>query len=84
MPARRCGATVPSGSPISTSGTPGCQAEALLDFLRSVDCATLFLVGDIVDGWQLRRNWYWLQARNDVVQKLLRKVRKGTRVVFVP
>ena len=65
-------------------GTPGCQAEALLDFLRSVDCATLFLVGDIVDGWQLRRNWYWLQARNDVVQKLLRKVRKGTRVVFVP
>jgi len=56
----------------------------LLDFLRSVDCATLFLVGDIVDGWQLRRNWYWLQARNDVVQKLLRKVRKGTRVVFVP
>ena len=65
-------------------GTPGCQAEPLLDFLRSVDCETLFLVGDIIDGWQLRRSWYWPQAHNDVVQKLLRKARKGTRVIFVP
>jgi UDP-2,3-diacylglucosamine pyrophosphatase LpxH len=65
-------------------GTPGCQAEALLDFLRALDCDTLYLVGDIVDGWQLRRTWYWPQAHNDVVQKLLRKARKGTRVVFVP
>lgn len=65
-------------------GTPGCQAEALLDFLREVDCQTLYLVGDIIDGWQLRRSWYWPQAHNDVVQKLLRKARKGTRVVFVP
>jgi UDP-2,3-diacylglucosamine pyrophosphatase LpxH len=65
-------------------GTPGCQAVALLDFLRRTECETLFLVGDIVDGWQLRRQWYWPQAHNDVVQKLLRKVRKGTRVVFVP
>jgi UDP-2,3-diacylglucosamine pyrophosphatase LpxH len=65
-------------------GTPGCQAEALLDFLRHVECETLFLVGDIIDGWQLRRQWYWPQAHNDVVQKLLRKARKGTRVVFIP
>lgn len=65
-------------------GTPGCQAEALLDFLRDVDCETLYLVGDIIDGWQLRRSWYWPQAHNDVVQKILRKARKGTRVVFVP
>ena len=65
-------------------GTPGCQAAALLDFLRSTDCKTLYLVGDIIDGWQLRRTWYWPQAHNDVVQKLLRKARKGTRVVFVP
>ncbi len=65
-------------------GTPGCQAEALLGFLRSVECQTLFLVGDIIDGWQLRRNWYWPQSHNDVVQKLLRKARKGTRVCFVP
>ena len=65
-------------------GTPGCRADALLDFLKRVDCDTLYLVGDIIDGWQLRRSWYWPQAHNDVVQKLLRKVRKGTRVVFVP
>jgi UDP-2,3-diacylglucosamine pyrophosphatase LpxH len=65
-------------------GTPGCQATALLDFLRTVECETLYLVGDIIDGWQLRRSWYWPQAHNDVVQKLLRKARKGTKVVFVP
>jgi UDP-2,3-diacylglucosamine pyrophosphatase LpxH len=65
-------------------GTPGCQAGPLLDFLRRVECETLYLVGDIIDGWQLRRQWFWPQQHNDVVQKLLRKVRKGTRVVFVP
>jgi UDP-2,3-diacylglucosamine pyrophosphatase LpxH len=65
-------------------GTPGCRADALLDFLKRVDCDHLFLVGDIIDGWQLRRSWYWPQAHNDVIQKLLRKARKGTQVVFVP
>ena len=65
-------------------GTPGCQALALLDFLREVECETLYLVGDIIDGWQLRRSWYWPQAHNDVVQKILRKARKGTRVIYVP
>ena len=65
-------------------GTPGCQAAALLDFLKHTECETLYLVGDIIDGWQLRRQWYWPQAHNDVVQKLLRKARKGTRVIFIP
>lgn len=65
-------------------GTPGCQAQALLEFLKRVECDTLFLVGDIIDGWQLRRTWYWPQLHNDVVQKLLRKARKGTRVIFIP
>lgn len=65
-------------------GTPGCQAGMLLDFLRSVECDYLYLVGDIVDGWQLKRRWYWPQAHNDVVQKILRKARKGTQVVYVP
>ena len=65
-------------------GTPGCQAHALLDFLKRVECDTLYLVGDIIDGWQMRRSWYWPQAHNDVVQKLLRKARKGTRVIYVP
>ena len=65
-------------------GTPGCQAAALLDFLRANPCDQLYLVGDIVDGWQLRRRWFWPQAHNDVVQKLLRAARKGCRVTFVP
>ena len=65
-------------------GTPGCQADALLDFMRSHSSEYLYLVGDIVDGWQLRRRWYWPQAHNDVVQKLLRCARKGCRVIFVP
>ena len=65
-------------------GTPGCQAAALLDFLKHHPSDTLYLVGDIIDGWQLRRKWFWPQAHNDVVQKLLRRSRKGCRVVFVP
>jgi UDP-2,3-diacylglucosamine pyrophosphatase LpxH len=65
-------------------GTPGCQAPALLDFLKTHPSDTLYLVGDIIDGWQLRRKWYWPQTHNDVVQKLLRRSRKGDRVIFVP
>jgi UDP-2,3-diacylglucosamine pyrophosphatase LpxH len=65
-------------------GTPGCQAAALLDFLRRTESDYLYLVGDIIDGWQLKRRWYWHQSHNDVVQKVLRKARKGTRVVYVP
>ena len=65
-------------------GTRGCQAEQVLDFLRHTESERLYLVGDIVDGWALKRAWYWPQAHNDVVQKLLRKARKGTQVVYVP
>jgi UDP-2,3-diacylglucosamine pyrophosphatase LpxH len=65
-------------------GTRGCQAEKLLDFLRCHEADVIYLVGDIVDGWQLRNGWYWPQAHNDVVQKLLRKGRKGARVVYIP
>ncbi len=65
-------------------GTRGCQAELLLDFLRETDSQFLYLVGDIIDGWRLKRSWYWQQSHNDVVQKLLRKARKGTQVVYVP
>ena len=65
-------------------GTAGCQADELLAFLRAYPSDTLYLVGDIVDGWQLRRKWFWPQAHNDVVQKVLRRARKGCRVVFVP
>jgi len=65
-------------------GTPGCQAAALIEFLRCTESDYLYLVGDIIDGWQLRRRWYWHQLHNDVIQKVLRKVRKGTQVVYIP
>ncbi|WP_310634163.1 MULTISPECIES: UDP-2,3-diacylglucosamine diphosphatase [unclassified Paraburkholderia] len=65
-------------------GSNGCQANYLLDFLRHNDSEYLYLVGDIIDGWQLRKGWFWPQAHNDVVQKVLRKARKGTQVVYIP
>ena len=65
-------------------GARGSQADLLLDFLKHNDAETIYLVGDIVDGWRLRSGWYWPQAHNDVVQKLLRKARKGARVIYVP
>lgn len=65
-------------------GTRGCQAARLLDFLRQVESDTLFLVGDVVDFWRLKRRHYWPDDHNAVIQKLLRKARKGTRVVLVP
>ncbi len=65
-------------------GTKGCQAEMLLDFLKIHDADTVYLVGDIVDGWRLKQSWYWPQTHNDVVQKLLRKGRKGSRLIYVP
>ena len=65
-------------------GTRGCKAEALADFLAHNACETLFLVGDIVDGWQMKRRWFWSEAQSHVVQEILRKVDDGTRVIFVP
>ncbi|MCE2859854.1 MAG: UDP-2,3-diacylglucosamine diphosphatase [Oxalobacteraceae bacterium] len=65
-------------------GTSGCQASRLLEFLKATESDVLYLVGDIVDGWQLRRRWYWHQTHNDVVQLVLKKAKKGTKVIFVP
>ena len=65
-------------------GKRGCQAEQFVDFLRHHGADTIFLVGDMIDGWALKSGWHWPQSHNDVVQKLLRKVRKGARVVFLP
>ena len=65
-------------------GTRGSNAGALLGFLREYEFETLYVVGDLIDIWQLRRGIYWPQQHNDVVQKILRKSRKGTRVVYIP
>lgn len=65
-------------------GTRGCKAEMLADFLACNDCETLYLVGDIIDGWQLKRRWYWTPAQTQVVQEILKKVDAGTRVIYIP
>src|ERR1700722_17994581 len=65
-------------------GTRGCKADLLADFLVRNSCETLFLVGDIVDGWRLKRRWYWPDAHNRVIEALLRKIDAGTRVIYVP
>lgn len=65
-------------------GTPGCKAELLLDFLKSIECETLYLVGDIVDGWQLKKGWYWPARHNDVIRRWLKMAKHGTRVIYVP
>lgn len=65
-------------------GTRGCKAHALLDFLRAHEAEHIYLVGDVFDGWQLKRSWFWTQEHNDVIQKTLRKARKGARVVYLP
>ena len=65
-------------------GTAGCQANYLLDFLRHNDAQSIYLVGDIIDGWRLKKSWYWPQEHNDVLQKILKKARKGCKVTYIP
>lgn len=65
-------------------GTRGCQADALLDFLREHESEHLFLVGDIIDFWSMKRSIQWTPTQNTVVQKVLRRARHGEKVVFIP
>lgn len=65
-------------------GTRGCQADLLLEFLSHHEADTYYLVGDILDGWRLRRGWHWPQAHNDVVQALLARAHDGAKVVYIP
>ena len=65
-------------------GTRGCNAELLIDFLDHVDCETLYLVGDIIDGWRLKKRHYWPASHNDVVWRVLKRAKRGERVVYIP
>jgi len=64
-------------------GTSGCNAVMLLDFLSSIECETLYLVGDIIDGWRLRKGWYWPDSHNEVIRRILKMAHRGTRVVYI-
>ncbi|MEZ5975956.1 MAG: UDP-2,3-diacylglucosamine diphosphatase [Planctomycetota bacterium] len=64
-------------------GTKGAKTEQLLEFLEAHECERLYLVGDIIDGWVLRKGWYWNESHNQVVSEILRKDQAGTEVVYV-
>jgi UDP-2,3-diacylglucosamine pyrophosphatase LpxH len=65
-------------------GNQICDDQAFLKFMHDNDAPTFGLVGDFIDGWSLSRRWYWPQTHNDVVQKILRKARKGSLVLLIP
>ncbi|MGB3167746.1 MAG: UDP-2,3-diacylglucosamine diphosphatase [Alteraurantiacibacter sp.] len=65
-------------------GTKGCNAQLLIDFLDSVDSETMYLVGDIIDGWRLKKRFYWPAEHNDIVWRLLKRAKRGTRIVYIP
>lgn len=86
LPARHANVTAYRSIFISDThlGTRGCRADFLSDFLKSVSCENLFLVGDIIDGWRLRRSWFWDHHHDEVLRLILRAARGGTNVVYVP
>lgn len=65
-------------------GFRGCSADFLLDFLHKVECDYLYLVGDIVDVWEMKKRMFWPQAHNNVVRTLLGKAKHNTKVFYVP
>jgi UDP-2,3-diacylglucosamine pyrophosphatase LpxH len=65
-------------------GTRGCRSEFLADFLQRISCYNLFLVGDIIDGWRLRKSWYWDAAHDSVLRLILHQARGGTQVTYIP
>ena len=65
-------------------GTRGCRSDFLADFLRRTSCQHLFLVGDIIDGWRLRKSWYWDANHDEVLRQILRQARGGTEVTYIP
>src|ERR1700761_4926818 len=83
---------VPGARPLSRSvfisdthlGTRGARCDFLADFLRRTSCQHLFLVGDIIDGWRLRKSWYWDEAHDDVLRQIVHQARSGAAVTYIP
>jgi len=65
-------------------GTKGCNADLLIDFLDSVDSEIMYLVGDIIDGWRLKKKPYWPASHNDIVWRILKRAKRGTRIIYIP
>ena len=65
-------------------GTRGCNAKLLIDFFDHVDCEVMYLVGDIIDGWRLKKRMFWPPEHNDIVWRILKRARRGCRVIYIP
>ena len=65
-------------------GIRASKVKELLHFLKYNDCDHLYLLGDIIDGWRLKKNWFWNPDFNTFIQKVLRKARSGTKVYYIP
>jgi UDP-2,3-diacylglucosamine pyrophosphatase LpxH len=65
-------------------GTRGCNADLLIDFLDHTDSDTIYLVGDIIDGWRMKKKFYWPASHNDIVWRVMKRAKRGTRVIYIP
>ncbi|MFU7527135.1 UDP-2,3-diacylglucosamine diphosphatase [Qipengyuania sp. ASV99] len=65
-------------------GTKGCNAGMLIDFLDHTDSEVMYLVGDIIDGWRLKKKFYWPSEHNDIVWRVLKRAKRGTRIIYIP
>lgn len=65
-------------------GFRGCSADLLLEFLHAFDMENLFLIGDIIDVWSMRKTMFWPQSHNNVLRTILGKAKRGTKVIYVP
>jgi UDP-2,3-diacylglucosamine pyrophosphatase LpxH len=65
-------------------GTRGCNDRLLIDFLDHVDSETLYLVGDIIDGWRMKKRYYWPERHNAIVRRLMKRAKRGTEVIYIP
>ncbi|HEY6916222.1 MAG TPA: UDP-2,3-diacylglucosamine diphosphatase, partial [Allosphingosinicella sp.] len=65
-------------------GTRGCNDRLLIDFLDHVDSDTLYLVGDIIDGWRMKRRFYWPERHNAILRRIMKRAKNGTQVIYIP
>ncbi len=65
-------------------GTRGCRTDFLADFLSRISAEHIYLVGDIIDGWRLRKSWFWDDGHDQVLRHILRHSRNGTAVTYIP
>lgn len=65
-------------------GTRGCNAKLLIDFLDHSDSQTLYLVGDIIDGWRMKKKFYWPDAHNDIIRRIMKRAKRGAKVIYIP